>query len=128
VREHHLHSSFRFLGLPFNNNNNKIYSHFIFVWQGVTQIKGDITKIQTVQTIISLFQGQKADIVVSDGAPDGLFFFSFSFLFFLAHALILVTGLHDIDEFIQAQLILAVYISLTYPLSLSLSWLVQLGF
>ena len=35
------------------------------------------------------FEGGKADLVVCDGAPD-------------------VTGLHDMDEYIQAQLLLAV--------------------
>jgi len=55
---------------------------------GVIQIRGDITKYQTVDQIIQLFEGEKADIVRSDGAPD-------------------VTGMHDIDEYVQAQLILA---------------------
>jgi len=55
---------------------------------GVHIIKGDITKLETVETIIELFQGEQSDLVVSDGAPD-------------------VTGMHDIDEYIQAQLILA---------------------
>lgn len=55
---------------------------------GVVQVKGDITKLETAQEIIRLFDGQLADLVVSDGAPD-------------------VTGMHDIDEFVQAQLILA---------------------
>lgn len=40
--------------------------------EGVHQIKGDITKLSTVQQIISLFKGQKADLVVCDGAPDGV--------------------------------------------------------
>uniref|UniRef100_A0A8C9R5R1 Putative tRNA (cytidine(32)/guanosine(34)-2'-O)-methyltransferase n=1 Tax=Scleropages formosus TaxID=113540 RepID=A0A8C9R5R1_SCLFO len=56
---------------------------------GVTQIQGDITKTSTAQEIIKHFEGQPADIVVCDGAPD-------------------VTGLHDVDEYIQAQLLLAV--------------------
>jgi tRNA (cytidine32/guanosine34-2'-O)-methyltransferase len=56
--------------------------------EGIHQIKGDITKLSTVQQIISLFNGQKADLVVCDGAPD-------------------VTGMHDIDEYVQAQLLLA---------------------
>ncbi|KTG33639.1 hypothetical protein cypCar_00001477 [Cyprinus carpio] len=43
---------------------------------GVTQIQGDITKISTAQEIIRHFEGQSADLVVCDGAPD-------------------VTGLHD---------------------------------
>ncbi|KAJ2847980.1 tRNA (uridine-2'-O-)-methyltransferase trm7 [Coemansia brasiliensis] len=55
---------------------------------GVTQIQGDITKLSTAKQIISHFDGGQADLVVSDGAPD-------------------VTGLHDLDEYIQAQLILA---------------------
>uniref|UniRef100_A0A3B3Q4P0 Putative tRNA (cytidine(32)/guanosine(34)-2'-O)-methyltransferase n=1 Tax=Paramormyrops kingsleyae TaxID=1676925 RepID=A0A3B3Q4P0_9TELE len=56
---------------------------------GVTQIQGDITKTSTAQEIIKHFEGQPADLVVCDGAPD-------------------VTGLHDVDEYIQAQLLLAV--------------------
>ena len=55
---------------------------------GVTQLQGDITKLATANRIVSEFAGEKADLVVCDGAPD-------------------VTGLHDIDEYIQAQLLLA---------------------
>ncbi|XP_041479828.1 uncharacterized protein LOC121427478 [Lytechinus variegatus] len=55
---------------------------------GVIQIQGDITKESTANEIVSHFEGEKADLVVCDGAPD-------------------VTGLHDIDEYIQAQLLLA---------------------
>ncbi|GFQ88323.1 hypothetical protein TNCT_472471 [Trichonephila clavata] len=55
---------------------------------GVTQIQGDITKVSTAEEIISYFKGESADLVVCDGAPD-------------------VTGLHDLDEYIQAQLLLA---------------------
>ncbi|CAH1389194.1 unnamed protein product [Nezara viridula] len=55
---------------------------------GVVQIQGDITKASTANLIINQFQGEFADLVVCDGAPD-------------------VTGLHDIDEYIQAQLLLA---------------------
>ncbi|KAL4601520.1 hypothetical protein GN956_G25843, partial [Arapaima gigas] len=55
---------------------------------GVTQIQGDITKTSTAQEIIEHFEGRPADLVVCDGAPD-------------------VTGLHDVDEYIQAQLLLA---------------------
>eukprot|EP01120_Amphizonella_sp_Union-15-10_P013268 TRINITY_DN6136_c0_g1_i1.p1 TRINITY_DN6136_c0_g1~~TRINITY_DN6136_c0_g1_i1.p1 ORF type:complete len:215 (+),score=49.49 TRINITY_DN6136_c0_g1_i1:196-840(+) len=56
--------------------------------EGVIQIKGDITTNETVEKIIQQFNGELADLVVSDGAPD-------------------VTGMHDIDEYIQSQLILA---------------------
>jgi len=56
--------------------------------QGVVQIEGDITSSETAQQIIAAFGGQKADLVVCDGAPD-------------------VTGLHDIDEYVQSQLIVS---------------------
>lgn len=55
---------------------------------GVIQIQGDITKLSTANAIIQEFEGLKADLVVCDGAPD-------------------VTGLHDIDEYVQSQLLLA---------------------
>ncbi|KAJ3187853.1 putative tRNA (cytidine(32)/guanosine(34)-2'-O)-methyltransferase [Gaertneriomyces sp. JEL0708] len=55
---------------------------------GVIQLQGDITKKSTAEQIISHFEGELADMVVCDGAPD-------------------VTGLHDMDEYIQAQLLLA---------------------
>lgn len=55
---------------------------------GVIQMQGDITKVSTAESIVKHFEGENADIVVCDGAPD-------------------VTGLHDIDEYIQAQLLLA---------------------
>lgn len=57
--------------------------------KGVTQLQGDITKLSTANAIIEQFgDGQKAQLVICDGAPD-------------------VTGLHDIDEYIQSQLLLA---------------------
>jgi len=55
---------------------------------GVIQIQGDITKLSTANKIVDHFSGEQAQLVVCDGAPD-------------------VTGLHDIDEYIQAQLLLA---------------------
>ena len=55
---------------------------------GVIQLQGDITKVSTAEKIVSYFEGENADLVVCDGAPD-------------------VTGLHDIDEYVQAQLLLA---------------------
>jgi tRNA (cytidine32/guanosine34-2'-O)-methyltransferase len=59
---------------------------------GVIQLQGDITKQSTADAIIDNFHGELADLVVCDGAPD-------------------VTGLHDMDEFIQAQLLLAVSVN-----------------
>ncbi|CAI5743158.1 unnamed protein product [Hyaloperonospora brassicae] len=55
---------------------------------GVVQLQGDITHKATADAIVAQFQGQKAQVVVSDGAPD-------------------VLGLHDLDEYLQAQLVLA---------------------
>lgn len=40
---------------------------------GIIQIQGDITKYSTAQEIITHFEGEKADLVVCDGAPDGKF-------------------------------------------------------
>ncbi|GBG33773.1 tRNA cytidine32/guanosine34-2'-O-methyltransferase [Hondaea fermentalgiana] len=55
---------------------------------GVVQLQGDITSRRTAEDIIGHFEGKLCDIVVSDGAPD-------------------VSGLADIDEYLQAQLLLA---------------------
>ncbi|ELP88839.1 ribosomal RNA methyltransferase, putative [Entamoeba invadens IP1] len=46
---------------------------------GVTLVKGDITKGKTAKEVMSHFVDGKADLVICDGAPD-------------------VTGVHDIDE------------------------------
>lgn len=55
---------------------------------GVIDIVGDITSQKTIDRVLSEFEGKKADLVVCDGAPD-------------------VTGLHDMDEFLQNQLLFA---------------------
>lgn len=55
---------------------------------GVVQVQGDITRKETAEEVISKFGGEHADIVVCDGAPD-------------------VTGLHDMDQYVQGQLVLA---------------------
>ncbi|CAF1084256.1 unnamed protein product, partial [Brachionus calyciflorus] len=68
--------------------------------ENVIQIQGDITKLETAEQIISHFRGEKADLVICVGAPD-------------------VTGLHDIDEFIQAQLVLAALNITTHVLKIS---------
>ena len=39
---------------------------------GVIQIQGDITQLSTAEKIIQHFEGEKADLVVCDGAPDGI--------------------------------------------------------
>ena len=39
---------------------------------GVVQIQGDITSAATAAQVIDHFHGQPADLVVCDGAPDGM--------------------------------------------------------
>ncbi|RHY26944.1 hypothetical protein DYB32_007152 [Aphanomyces invadans] len=83
---------------------------------GVALLQGDITSTQTADQIISYFDGQKyatsasldvflhrvvrcrANIVVCDGAPD-------------------VTGVHDIDEYVQSELLLAALNITTFVLA-----------
>ncbi|ODV82583.1 hypothetical protein CANARDRAFT_30734 [[Candida] arabinofermentans NRRL YB-2248] len=54
----------------------------------VITLQADITHPKTLEHILEIFEGKKADFVCSDGAPD-------------------VTGLHDLDEYVQGQLILS---------------------
>jgi tRNA (cytidine32/guanosine34-2'-O)-methyltransferase len=56
--------------------------------EGVICLQGDITAACTIRAVLAHFDGCAADLVVCDGAPD-------------------VTGLHDLDEFVQGQLLLA---------------------
>lgn len=65
--------------------------------EGVTLLQGDITSRATAERVISYFDGNQADLVISDGAPD-------------------VTGLHDLDEYVQSQLILAALVIVTATL------------
>lgn len=51
-------------------------------------MQGDITSEETIKQILGHFEDQKADLVISDGAPD-------------------VTGMHDMDQYVQGQLIVA---------------------
>lgn len=57
---------------------------------GVIEIRGDITSPETAEEVINAMGGEKAQLVISDGAPD-------------------VTGLHDLDEYMQSQLIFAAF-------------------
>ena len=110
--------------------------------EGVVEIQGDITSLATAEQIISHFRGQKADLVVCDGAPDvtggrGALLspvgvaegWGFAWLWAAVAALVtavvivlvvivvvmmsmevvyvVCAGLHDIDEYVQAQLLLA---------------------
>ena len=63
---------------------------------GCICIQGDITKDSTVSQVLTNFQGNKAQLVICDGAPDGNILLN-----------PLVTGLHDIDQYIQSQLLVA---------------------
>ncbi|XP_017074720.2 putative tRNA (cytidine(32)/guanosine(34)-2'-O)-methyltransferase 2 [Drosophila eugracilis] len=56
--------------------------------EGVTQLRADISKESTAKAIIEFFGGEKAQIVVSDGAPDS-------------------TGMHDFDAYVQGELLLS---------------------
>lgn len=56
--------------------------------EGIRMLQADITRKSTLDAVRTYFADEPADIVISDGAPD-------------------VTGLHDIDEYVQAQLVLA---------------------
>ena len=53
---------------------------------GVSFVMVDITTKKTAQAVLDIFKGQLVDLIVSDGAPD-------------------VTGFHEIDQFLQAQLL-----------------------
>lgn len=64
---------------------------------GVLCLQGDITSLETAHSIIEHFQGQRAELVVCDGAPD-------------------VTGLHDMDEYMQGQLLLSAMLIATHVL------------
>ncbi|XP_043745740.1 putative tRNA (cytidine(32)/guanosine(34)-2'-O)-methyltransferase [Cervus elaphus] len=64
---------------------------------GVLQIQGDITQLSTAKEIIQHFEDCPADLVLCDGAAD-------------------VTGLHDVDEYMQAQPLLAALNLATYLL------------
>jgi tRNA (cytidine32/guanosine34-2'-O)-methyltransferase len=55
---------------------------------GVVQLQGDITRAEVAAAVVHALGDCRADVVVCDGAPD-------------------VTGLHDLDEYLQAQLIQA---------------------
>ena len=55
--------------------------------EGVTIIKGDITRQETIEKILSNFDQNKVDVIIFDGAPD-------------------VTGVIDVDMYMQVELII----------------------
>lgn len=68
--------------------------------RGVVQLQGDITKESTAKDIIAHFgrdTDEKAQLVVCDGAPD-------------------VTGVHEMDEYMQNQLIVSALSIATFVL------------
>jgi tRNA (cytidine32/guanosine34-2'-O)-methyltransferase len=75
-------------GEPTNNSIVAVDLQPMAPLDGVTCLQGDITSLDTAQAIIHHFLGSRAQLVVCDGAPD-------------------VTGLHDMDEYLQGQLLLA---------------------
>ena len=73
-----------------SNKNSKIVSvdiQDIVPIEGVNIIKGDITRQDTIEKILSNFNNEKVDVIIFDGAPD-------------------VTGLIDIDMYMQVELII----------------------
>jgi len=73
-----------------SNPNAKIVSvdiqHIVPI-EGVTIIKGDITRQDTIEKILSNFDQKKVDVIIFDGAPD-------------------VTGVIDVDMYMQVELII----------------------
>jgi tRNA (cytidine32/guanosine34-2'-O)-methyltransferase len=65
--------------------------------RGVTCLQGDMTTLETANAILSHMQGNRVELIVCDGAPD-------------------VTGLHDIDEYLQSQLLIAAMLISTHVL------------
>ena len=55
--------------------------------EGVTIIKGDITRQDTIEKILANFDQNKVDVIIFDGAPD-------------------VTGVVDVDMYMQVELII----------------------
>ena len=73
-----------------SNPNAKIVSvdiqHIVPI-EGVTIIKGDITRQDTIEKILSNFDNKKVDVIIFDGAPE-------------------VTGVIDVDMYMQVELII----------------------
>ena len=73
-----------------SNPNAKIVSvdiqHIVPI-EGVTIIKGDITRQDTIEKILANFDQKKVDVIIFDGAPD-------------------VTGVIDVDMYMQVELII----------------------
>ena len=92
---------------------------------GVITLQGDITKLETAKKIVGYFEGETADLVVCDGAVSFVsVIFKNIFKGFCFQICPLyefqpdVTGLHDLDEYVQAQLLLAALNITTHVLKL----------
>ena len=88
---------------------------------GVIQLQGDITKLETAKKIVGYFEGENADLVVCDGAVSLKIHWFHEKLW--THKISIyfqpdVTGLHDLDEYVQAQLLLAALNITTHVLKL----------
>lgn len=78
-----------------NKINDKIHKKIIAVdvqeihpIDNVKCLKEDITSKTCLEKILEYFSGESADLIICDGAPD-------------------VTGFHDLDEYLQAELLKA---------------------
>lgn len=79
----------------FPNNRPSKENHIISIdlqemapIEDTIQLQGDITRKSTVDKILQVFEGKKAQLVVCDGAPD-------------------VTGFHEMDQYLQSQLLVS---------------------
>lgn len=57
--------------------------------EGVIQLQGDITNTSTAEQIIAHFDNSRADLVVCDGAPDGMYMPYITFCFLLKISIVL---------------------------------------
>jgi tRNA (cytidine32/guanosine34-2'-O)-methyltransferase len=103
--------------------------------EGVVQLQGDITALHTINAVLSHFQGCQADLIVCDGAPDGECPSLPCDEFDVSRQRPLipfsppsVTGLHDLDEYVQGQLILAALTVVVHALRPGGTFVVRVAF
>lgn len=70
--------------------------------KGVIQLQGDITQVSTANAIIDHFKGESADLVVCDGAPDGMS----KYLLHLLHG--------DLEHFYDYFVLILIHIALFF--------------
>lgn len=73
---------------------------------GINILQTDITLPSTIPLVLNALGGRKADLVVCDGAPDGMSPQKMDAS--TCDADMAVTGVHDLDSYLHSQLLLAV--------------------